>query len=321
MRRVDGSQLLVGDAAVRHIIGLAVGLESVVVAEDQVLHQLRGAVSTARASGALPTELDRLADVALRAGRLARSWRTGPPRSLADVALDRIGPGDGLRGGFIGIVGTGAMGRVAARAAARRGARVVIAGHRFESATRLAREVGADTDSFPLDATAASLTGVVIALRGTWPAPESTIESLRARSVPVIDLSAPSAVDASARTRLGALFTSIDDLARGDGEVDERLRRRLIELVDDTTAEYLRWLGARSRRSAAEALVERVGHERLIELETLWRRLPDLDPIARQEIERMAEHLAGRLLREPLVRLGRDVDGRHERAARELFGL
>jgi hypothetical protein len=35
----------------------------------------------------------------------------------------------------------------------------------------------------------------------------------------------------------------------------------------------------------------------------------------------MTEHLAERLMREPLTRLGRDVDGRHEAAARELFGL
>lgn len=36
---------------------------------------------------------------------------------------------------------------------------------------------------------------------------------------------------------------------------------------------------------------------------------------------RMSGQLARRLLREPLERLGRDRDGRHERAARDLFGL
>jgi hypothetical protein len=35
----------------------------------------------------------------------------------------------------------------------------------------------------------------------------------------------------------------------------------------------------------------------------------------------MARHLAERLLREPLDRLGRDVDGAAERAVREAFAL
>jgi hypothetical protein len=35
----------------------------------------------------------------------------------------------------------------------------------------------------------------------------------------------------------------------------------------------------------------------------------------------MSRHLADRLLREPLERLGRDVDGGVERAARDLFAL
>jgi hypothetical protein len=35
----------------------------------------------------------------------------------------------------------------------------------------------------------------------------------------------------------------------------------------------------------------------------------------------MSRHLAERLLREPLERLGADADGRHERAVRELWAL
>jgi hypothetical protein len=35
----------------------------------------------------------------------------------------------------------------------------------------------------------------------------------------------------------------------------------------------------------------------------------------------MARHLAGRLLREPLERLGRDPEGRDGRAVRDIFAL
>ena len=71
----------------------------------------------------------------------------------------------------------------------------------------------------------------------------------------------------------------------------------------------------------AEALVERSDREPEAELAALWRRLPDLEPAARDAIEGMTRHLAERLLREPLERLGRDADGSNERAVREIFAL
>jgi hypothetical protein len=49
--------------------------------------------------------------------------------------------------------------------------------------------------------------------------------------------------------------------------------------------------------------------------------VPTLNDEERDEVERMARHLTERLLATPLDRLGNDVDGRHEQAARELFRL
>jgi hypothetical protein len=65
----------------------------------------------------------------------------------------------------------------------------------------------------------------------------------------------------------------------------------------------------------------RADHEREAELAVLWQRLPDLPPEARATIEGMTRHLAQRLLREPLERLGRDSDGRDGRAVRDIFAL
>ena len=86
----EGGRALTGDAAVRHAITVAVGRDSVVVGEDQVLHQLRVSIDAARAADALDPALERLFALALRAGRRARTWRSGPQRSLADLALASI---------------------------------------------------------------------------------------------------------------------------------------------------------------------------------------------------------------------------------------
>ena len=122
---------------------------------------------------------------------------------------------------------------------------------------------------------------------------------------------------------LGVRLVSADGLALMDVPVmdDDRSLARLDALIESTTAEFRGWLEGRMGRAAAEALTQRADGERLAELDELWRRLPGLDARERAAIERMSQHLAKRLLREPLEHLGRDADGRHERAARQLFGL
>lgn len=119
-----GGRELHGEAAIRHALSVAVGRDSIVVGEDQVLHQLRQAITAARDGGALDPVLDRLFALALRAGRRARSWRAAPSRSLADVAIELLRRGRASATGWeVLIVGSGDMGRLAAHAAVEAGAR------------------------------------------------------------------------------------------------------------------------------------------------------------------------------------------------------
>lgn len=318
-------RLLVGEAAIRHAITVAVGRDSVVVGEDQILHQLRASVERARRDESLHPILDRLFALGLRAGRRARSWREGPARSLADVALllieRRAGP---VLGREVLIVGAGKMGRVAVRAAFAAGASVAVANRSPDRAIAISAESGSRIEAFDPGPAIDQFAAVIVALGGPWAVGEGTVKSLVGSSTVVVDLSVPAAVSISLSERLGPRLISADDLALAavDGiVVNDRSIARLDALIDATTAEFLTWLEARGGRAAAAALTARAERERHSELEALWRELPDLDADARNAIERMSEHLANRLLREPLERLGRDVDGRNERAMRELFGL
>lgn len=319
-----GGRALTGEDAVHHAMGVAVGRDSVVIGEDQILHQLRASVDAARAAGTLDPALERLFALALQAGRRARSWRQGPRRSLADVALASIEHQVGaIRGRDVLVVGAGKMGRLAARAAVAAGATVAVANRSADGAETLAASAGARTEAFDPDARIVGFVGVVVALAGPWPIGADTIEALAGSATVVVDLSVPAAVPAGLATLLGARLLTADDLALGDfgPSAHDGTAARLDALVERSTAEFLAWLQGRDGRSAAEALVQRADREREAELAELWRRFPDLEPEARDAIEGMTRHLAKRLLREPLERLGRDSDGHDGRAIRDIFAL
>lgn len=320
----EGGTVLRGAAAVRHALSVAVGRDSVVVGENQVLHQLRQALGAAQAGGALDPVLQRLFALALRAGRRARSWQT-PSLSLADLAVDRLQRhGGGIVGRDVLVVGSGEMGRLAAHAARSAGASVSVSSRSVDRAAALARSTGGRLEELDPRGRVRRYVGIVIALRGLWPLEPGTIDALAEGTVLVVDLSVPAAVPEHLAVSLGARLTTADDLAldeAGSPPASRRTLARLDALVDQTTEEFLAWLDGRERRAAASALVERANTEREAELAELWRRLPDLDEEARATIEGMSRHLAARLLREPLERLGADADGRHERAVRELWAL
>jgi glutamyl-tRNA reductase len=215
------------------------------------------------------------------------------------------------------------MGRLAVRAAVAAGASVAVANRSADGAAALAASAGARIEAFDPEARIGGFAGVVVALAGPWPIGAATIDALTRSATVVVDLSVPAAVPYGLADVLGSRIITADALALGDAgpAAHEGTTARLDALVDRSTAEFVAWLQGRDGRAAAEALVQHADRAREAELAALWRRYPELGPEARDAIERMTRHLADRLLREPLERLGRDTDGRHGRAVRDIFAL
>lgn len=312
--------VLHGRAVAEHVVALAVGLRSAVVAEDQILHQLRRSLDASGALGAGTSEVHRLFELALRAGRRARSWLPSRRPSLADLALDLVP--EPIADRPVLVVGTGQMGGLAVDAAVRRGGRVSVAERTPGRAAALCRSFDVTAVAFDPGPVAESFAVVVVALRGPWTIDRATTDHLARGAAIVIDLSAPPAVPGVLGDALGSRLVTVDDLGRRPAGVhgDEPIGR-LTALAAETVDAYVDWLDHRDNRQTARAMSERAEAARRAELGRLWRRLPDLGDAEREEIERMTRHLATNLLRDPLAKLGDDVDGLRARAARDLFGL
>jgi glutamyl-tRNA reductase len=311
--------------AVRHLISVACGLDSAVFGETQILHQVRETLEERHGHLPLDPALERLFQAALRAGRSARSHFTGSPRSLADVALDRITAARGgeLDGeGPIVVVGVGRMARLAAFAASRRGARVIVTNRTASRATDLAGEVGGQVAPFGSDGALGPTAGVLVAINGRWPLGPRDLRTLETHRSMVVDLSSPPAIDADVAARLGSRLVSVDDLAADaeDGP-DDRTRRRVERLVSRAGGEYCQWLRSREAVPAIRGVVGVAEGLRAEEIAWLQRRLPDLAPEDLAVIEQMSHRLVASILHAPLTALTSDEDGDLEHAARELFGL
>jgi glutamyl-tRNA reductase len=318
-----GGQRLDDVDAARHLIAVACGLDSAVLGEDEILHQLRETIAARHAHDPLDPILERLFQAALHAGRRAHTWYGGSPRSLADLALEviarRVGPIDGRT---ILVAGVGRMGRLAALASARRGARVVITNRTEDRARALADELGGEWVPFGVDGTLPAVDGAILAIGGLWPLGPIDMGHLLESDAVITDLSSPPAVADEVKARLGARFVSVDDLAAGPvSEPDDRLHRRLQALISDTGSDYCRWLRAREAVPAIQAMVDAAEVHRREELDWLMRRLGDLPEDDRHVIEQMSHRLVAGILHAPLTALNEDTSGDLERAARDLFAL
>lgn len=334
----EGVRRLEGIAAARHLFSVAAGLDSVILGEDQVLHQLRECLADRRlpAAEACPEEvgsrlsgapalhqvLERLFQGALHLGRETRSWREGPPRSLADVALDRIADAVGpLAGRRVLVVGAGQMARLTALASARRGAHILVGNRTIGRAAVLAHAANGEVAAFGADADLPDADAIVLAIGARWPLSGIARAALLAGRQPVVDLSSPPALDPETRLLLGARHTSVDDLALDPrDDATERTRRRIERAIDDAQRDFVGWTRARAAVPAIRALTDRAEARRAAELERLFRRA-DLTDGERALVVQMSQRLVAGLLHAPLVRLRDDDTGELEHAARELFAL
>ncbi len=333
-----GGRRLEGLGVARHVFSVAAGMDSVVVGEDQILHQLRECLSDRHVPGAarcpvdigsrdpratrLDPVLERLFQVALHLGRETRSWREGPPRSLADVALDRVVPVTGpLLGKRVLVVGAGRMARLNALAAARQGARVLVANRSSDRAAALAYDANGEPAAFGLEAPLPDVDAVILAISGRWPLSDTARADLLKGEQPVVDLSSPPAIDTDLRAALGPRFTSVDDLARSPQDaLRKRLRTRFERTLDDAEQSLVAWIRTRDSVPAIQALSDHAEARRAEELDRLFRRL-QLEEHERELVEQMSHRLVAGLLHAPLVTLREDGTGDAERAARTLFSL
>jgi glutamyl-tRNA reductase len=217
------------DRAVAHLLGVACGLDSMVVGEGQILGQVRSALRLAGDQGTVGRALGELGQLALRAGKRARA-ETGIARagqSLVSVAVElaaaRLG-GASLAGLDVLVVGAGSMSALAAAAAARRGAAsITVANRTRRNAERLAVRMDGTAAALADLPTALAAADVVFSCTGAAGqviTRKAVAAALAARPRPaargplvVVDLAMPRDVDPAVADLAGVVVIGMDQLS------------------------------------------------------------------------------------------------------------
>jgi glutamyl-tRNA reductase len=316
-----------GLAAAERIMLVASGLDSAVLAEEQVLGQVRDAYRSALSHGQTGPVTNELLRRSIRFGKRVQSFAQPiGDRSLADRAMrwieERMRSPVGRPMAAL-VVGTGEMGRALATHLATHGAAVTVASRDGDRAARLVVELphperhGATMISQAL-AEPLRYDVVAIAVRSGTTRLES--RHLNGQRLLVVDLSSPGAVTPDTAARLGDRFLDLDRLGlagearRLSAKVERRLR---IEAIAEAKG-FAEWLGVRASGDAIAMLRAHAEEVRRRHLERL-RLKSSLDDEQAAAVEAMTVAMFGELLHGPTLRLRDDPDAAAQ--VREVFGI
>ena len=316
------------DAAAEHMLNVASGLDSMVVGEQQIIGQLRGAYQSANDTGTVGRTLHDLTQRALRTGKRVHSETMidAAGASMVSFAVDKalrfLRPQSSVS--FVSdattaplaharalIVGAGAMASLASTYLGKLGvSHVTVANRTVSRAENLvahAREAGVAADAVGLDAIGDVLQNVDLVVSATGAVgcvitEADVAAAMRVRgeenSQVLIDLSMPA--DIERMDVPGVTLLNIEQLTTmaGEGPDDEAPARAIVatELQDFITQQR-----AQSVVPTVKALRQRASDLVADELMVLERATPTMSPADRAAVEKSIRRVVDKLLHTPTV--------------------
>ena len=311
-----------GEAAARHLIRVASGLDSLVLGETQILGQLKEAWQQAHDSGSLGKVLDRLFQHTFASAKAIRT-RSGiseHPVSVAytAVVLARQIFGD-LDSKTVVLVGAGEMVQLCGRYLRDHGIeQLLILNRSLERAEELAAELQAIPMS--LDRLEEALPRADILFSSTAsPQPvirksdvKAALRKRRHRPMFLVDIAVPRDIEPAVADMKDVYLYTIDNLQQ---VVDENLQHRSVAAdaalqdVDEAVAAFMRWLyGIRAGRTLKRIRDQSHHFEAELTERALRRLRAGQDP--EDVLRQLASTLTNKILHLPSKRLREAAEDR-----------
>lgn len=321
--------------SIKHLFRVVCGLDSLIVGEDQIQHQVRESYAKAKEEGHVGAMLTRLFDNAMIVGKRVRSetalnkGAVSVGSAAVELAESRIGD---LGGKAITILGAGDIASVISKNLVGKNVGTVIVSNRtYSRAIELADELGGKAVSMARLTEAVAESDVVLVATGAPHAVLHThhVEEAMARrpdrTLLIIDVSVPRNTDAEVAGIPNVDLENMDSLQTIAMRNVERRRNEIVSAEKIIVQELAR-LDSEQREQLANDVIRRIGIKmaaiREHEVETALSRAGAAD--VHELIDDLSRALSNKFTAE-LYRNLREAsrDGRTDRceAAVELFGL
>ena len=306
-----------GEECIRHLFGVAAGLDSLVLGEGQILSQVKAAYAMAREAGTTGTVLNTLFHRAIAVGKRVRTETriayNSVSVSYAAVQLAKEKSGGSLVGKTALIVGAGKMAKLTAQHLAALGTeKIFVANRHIEKARALAATVGGEAIPFDAATENAVDTDIIVTSTGaphyvvkTWET-RRLMSNRRGRPLFIIDIAVPRDVDPAVGEIKGVTLYNIDDL---ESVVDEHLKERQQEaeaakvIVEEEVAAIVTRFKYLSFRPLMALLSDRAERIREREVRRISGKLPDLTVEEWRHVNRMTKMIVRKILRAPMMRV------------------
>ncbi|TDT29986.1 glutamyl-tRNA reductase [Naumannella halotolerans] len=320
----SGCAVSYDERAVQHAFSVASGMDSMVRGEQQILGQVRSALTEGQRAGTVGTSLNSLFQQALRVGkRVQHETAAGAAgRSLVTAAFDQIGD---LAGRRTVIIGAGTMSSMAAATAAAAGADLVLVNRTRSKAERLAGTLGAQVRDLSELRSAIADAEVLISCTGGRDLQLGVDDLLGSGLRTVVDLALPADIAPEVAEIPGLRLINLASLAEGgyDAASEDDLADAM-QLVADEVADFLAARRAAAVTPTVVALRTMASEILDAELSRLQSRTPELSEAERAEVGKSMRRVVEKLLHQPTVRvrqLSSESDTDYAGALRELFAL
>jgi glutamyl-tRNA reductase len=325
--------------AIQHLFSVTCGLDSAVVGENEVQHQVKVAWERAREEGTCGTVINEAFRRALEVGKRVRT-QTDLSRNSSSVAKACVEMANHQLGNLadqrILVLGAGEVGEgVATSLAKLETGHISFINRSFERAHELAKRI--DAEAIPFEKINEALSSCDVLLTSTASDSaifdrarlETIMDGRKGKELLIIDIAVPRDVDPAVASIDGITLFDIDalwsfctknSLIGNDGaylEAREIISEEVVRYLEQQSARQVAPLIAGFRNGAEEI--------RQAELKRFESRLASLSEEQRDTVESLTQGILGKILHEPTIAMneaaGSPRGDRLAEALRELFNI
>lgn len=330
---------LFDDNAVRHLFRVASSLDSMIVGEPQILGQVKEAFIRAQVEGATGRVLNNMFSRALAVGKRVRT-ETGVgelavsvPYAAVELAKQEF---ESLRGCSVALVGRGEMSELTARYLQRAGADPIVVVHRSKShAMSFASRIGGVPRQFD-DSLDFLIEPDIFIVSTDAPHHLVSMDAVRAvatqrgrgRTLLIIDISVPRAVDPAVGDVAGVKLFNVDHLETmiyDNREARQEEGHKAECIVENEVRSFVDWLASLDIVPTIRAFRDYLETVREAEIERWVKKFNGISPEQRKTLEQFSKALINKIGHRPTTKLkgvGDPDEALHQSdVLRHLFGL